>query len=327
MQSNNLINRQKLYFIVFFTALVLSYYQSVRVDAPNYDLKLKRHISIIDNSVEYPYKYRLINPYMAHVSFSLFKIVLPEKASFLAAYSIQNLIVFFFLFLMAAKFFLLWFDEIGAVVGILIFALLVPLSLTGYDTLGDMTTAGLMALGFWLINTGRIIYLYPLVFIGTFNELQIILLIAFYFFGAKSNVKSGKVWMNSVLLTLTFVLAYGVIYLIRGGHAGSTEFVWFFTKDASFNLSHPDFILLWAVMIIPLLYFVLKGIKTKPEFLKRNLLTTLPLFYVGAFFFIARMREIDKALTIFLILIPLALITILPNNIKRGHNTAPPGSE
>ncbi len=324
MQSNiNLINRQKLYFIVFFAALVLSYYQSVRVDAPNYDLKLKRHLTIVDNSVEYPYKYRLLNPYMAHVTFSIFKTGLPEKASFLLAYFIQNIIVYFFLLLMAAKFFVLWFDETGTAVGVLILALLVPLSLTGYDTLGDMTTAGFMALGFFLINTGRILYLYPLVFIGTFNELQIILLIAFYFFGAKSNIKTGKVWMHSVLLTLTFVLAYGIIYLIRGGQAGSTEFVWFFTKDASFNLSHPGFILLWTVMIIPLLYFGLKELKTKPEFLRRNLLITLPLFYVAAFFFIARMREIDKALTIFLILIPLALITILPNHIRRELASAP----
>jgi hypothetical protein len=262
---------------------------------------------------------------MAHVSFSLFKTVLSEKVSFLAAYLIQNIIVYFFMLLMAAYFFLLWFDKTGAIVGVLIFALLVPLSLTGYDTLGDMTTAGFMSLGFFLINKRRILYLYPLVFAGTFNELQIILLIAFYFFGAKANIRSGKVWIHSVILTLTFVLAYGIIYLIRGGHAGSTEFVWFFTKDASFNLSHPDFILLWAVMIIPMLYFVLKELKTKPEFLRRNLLITLPLFYVIAFFFIARMREIDKALTIFLILIPLALITILPNHIRRELPPAPLG--
>ena len=119
------------------------------------------------------------------------------------------------------------------------------------------------------------------------------------------------------MLTLCFVAAYAIIYLIRGGQACTGEFVWFFTKDASFNLSHPDFVLLWAVMIIPLLYFALKDLRLKPEFLRRNLLVTLPAFYVFVFFFMARMREIDKALTIFLILIPLALITLLPNHIRR----------
>jgi len=297
--------------------LILSYYQTIRVDAPNYDLKLKRHASIIDNSAEYPYKYRLLNPYMANASFSLFKTVLPEKASFLLAYTIQNIIIYFFLLFMTANFFKLFLDEMGAAVGVLIFAVLVTLSLTGYDTLGDMTTAGLMALGFFLINTGRVLYLYPLVFIGSFNELQIIILILFYFCGKKNNVKSPKVWLHSVMLTVTFMLAYAILYLIRGGEAGSGDFVWFFTKDASFNLSHPDFILLWAIMIIPLLYFALKGLKSKPEFLKRNLLVTLPAFYIFAFFFIARMREIDKALTIFLILIPLALLTLLPNHIRQ----------
>jgi len=218
---------------------------------------------------------------------------------------------------MAANFFKLFLDEMGAAVGVLIFAVLVTLSLTGYDTLGDMTTAGLMALGFFLIFSGRVLYLYPLVFIGSFNELQIIILILFYFCGKKNNVKSSKVWLHSVMLTVTFMLTYAIIYLIRGGEAGSGDFVWFFTKDASFNLSHPDFILLWAIMIIPLLYFVLKDLKFKPEFLKRNLLVTLPAFYIFAFFFIARMREIDKALTIFLIIIPLALLTLLPNHIRQ----------
>lgn len=318
-----MINRQRLYFIVFFTSLILSYYQTIRVDAPNYDLKLKRHTSIIDNSVEYPYKYRLLNPYMAHTSFSLFNLVLPEKASFLLAYSVQNIIIYFFLLLMAANFFILFLDGIGTVIGILIFSVLILLSLTGYDTLGDMTTAGLMALGFFLINTGRVLYLYPLVFIGAFNELQIILLIMFYLCGKKENIKSGKVWFNSVMLTVTFILTYAIIYLIRGGHAGSGDFVWFFTKDASFNLSHPDFVLLWAIMIIPLLFYSLKDLKSKPEFLRRNLIITLPAFYVFAFFFMARMREIDKALTIFLILIPLALITLLPNHIRREYPSAP----
>jgi len=254
---------------------------------------------------------------MANTSFSLLKTVMPEKASFLLAYSIQNIIIYFFMFFMAANFFVLFLDEIGTAVGVLIFAVLVPISLTGYDTLGDMTTAGLMALGFFLINTGRILYLYPLVFIGTFNELQIIILIMFYFFGKKNNIKSGNVWLHSIMLTVTFVLTYAIIYFIRGGEAGSGDFVWFFTKDASFNLAHPDFILLWAIMIIPLLLFAVKGLKSKPEFLKRNLLITLPAFYIFAFFFIARMREIDKALTIFLVLIPLALLTLLPNHYRQ----------
>jgi hypothetical protein len=47
-------------------------------------------------------------------------------------------------------------------------------------------------------------------------------------------------------------------------------------------------------------------------------LFTLPLFYFCAFFFIARLREIDKALTIFLILIPLALYTLVPNYIRKN---------
>ena len=40
----------------------------------------------------------------------------------------------------------LWFDDTGSIITTLLFAVIVPLSLTGYDTLGDMTTAGMMAL-------------------------------------------------------------------------------------------------------------------------------------------------------------------------------------
>ncbi len=312
-----MLSKQRLYFIVFFAAVVLSYYQSIRIDAPNYEMKIKRHLTIVDNSIEYPYKYRLLNPYMANITFSLFKLALPEKPAFLFAYSVQNIIVYFFLMLMAANFFFLWFDGLGAAISLLMFALLVPLSLTGYDNLGDMTTAGLMALGFYLINTNKVLYLYPLVFIGAFNELQIILLIMFYFWGASSNIKSFKVWMHSAFLVLTFVLTYGIIYMLRGGHASGDDYAWYFSKDAAFNSAHPDFVILWIVMIVPLLFLALRGIKSKPEFLRRNLFITLPLFYIGAFFFIARMREIDKALTIFLILIPLAVYNLLPNHTKK----------
>jgi hypothetical protein len=307
----------KLYFVVFFTAVILAYFQTVRTDAPNYDLKLTRHTGIINNTIEYPYKYRLLNPYIAEVWFSAAKIVTAEQPAFYIAYFIQNILVFCFLMFASAKFFGLWFDDTGTLVSLLLFAIVIPLSLTGYDVLGDMTTAGIMALGFFFINTGREKFIYPLMFIGAFNELQMVLLAAFYFFAKRSNLTDKTVWLNSLLYTLTFAAGYAIVYALRGGTPGGGDVQWYFTKDAAFNMANKDWILLWAIMILPLLVFVVKGFRFKPEFLKRNALMTLPLFYFAAFFFIARMREIDKALTIFLILIPLALYSIIPNHIKQ----------
>lgn len=312
----------KLLFIVFFAAIILAYFQTIRIDAPNYELKLKRHTSIIENTVEYPYKYRLVNPYITHVWYSVLSSAVSEKPAFLFAYFLQNMLVFGFLMLALSKFFRLWFDDTGAIACLILFALMIPLSLTGYDVLGDMTTAGIMALGFYFINTGREKYLYPLVFIGAFNELQVILLIPFYFFAKKSGLGSKKVWINSILLTIIFIASYAVIYFIRGGSAGGGDVEWYFTKDAAFNIANKDWILLWVIMILPLLYFVFKDFKLKPEFLKRSALITLPLFYFIAFFFIARLREIDKALTIFTILIPLAMYSIIPNHIKANKGTS-----
>ena len=313
-----MINKKRIYFVVFFTALILSYFQTIRIDAPNYDLKLVRHNSVISNSIEYPYKYRLLNPYIANTTFSLFKIALPEKASFLLAYFIQNILVYSFLLFAFFKFLGLWFDETGIIVGLLSLAVLIPLSLTGYDTLGDITTAGIMSLGFYFINSSKDRLLYPLIFIGAFNELQPILLIIFYFFSKRSNLTDKKVWINCIVLTAIFIAAYYIIYMFRGGHAGTNEYEWYFTKDAAFNAANKDWILLWLVMIPPYIFFAAKDFKIKPEFLKRSALVVLPLFYLGAFFFIARLREIDKALTIFVILIPLALFTILPKHVKEA---------
>ena len=306
----------KLYFVVFFTTIILAYFQTVRIDAPNYELKLKRHTSIIENTIEYPYKYRLINPYITNIWFTVCKIVLPERAAFILAYFIQNILVYGFMLFAVFKFFGLWFEDTGAIASLLLYAVLVPLSLTGYDTLGDITTAGLMALGFYFINSGKNKYLFPLIFIGAFNELQMILLIPFYFFAKKSNWTDKKVWLNSSLLIVTFVIAYALIYLIRGGQAGGSDVQWFFTKDAAFNIAHKDWIALWFLMISPLLYFVIRDFKTKPEFLRRSAVIVLPLFYFIAFFFVARLREIDKALTIFIILIPLALYSVIPKHIS-----------
>lgn len=315
-----MIENKKIWFIVFFTALILGYFQTVRTDAPNYELKLTRHTTIINNTIEYPYKYRLLNPYMTQVWISALSAVIPDKPAFIAAYTLQNVIIFAFMLLCLMKFFKLWFDDTGAVIALLLFAVLVPLSLTGYDVLGDMTTAGIMALGFYFINTSKIKLLYPLVFIAAFNELQLILLIAFYFFSKLSNLRDKTVWLNSLFLTITFVAAYGLIYLLRGGSAGGSEVNWYFTKDAAFNIAHKDWILLWFIMITPFIYFVFKGFKNKPEFLKNSAVIVLPLFYFGAFFFIARLREIDKALTIFTILIPLALYTVMPKHVKQQND-------
>jgi hypothetical protein len=308
-------HNHRISFIICFSALIISYYVTLRVDAPSFDDKYKRHTGIISNNIEYPYKYRLINPYLTQVYISVLKIAIPEKFAFLSAYAVQNILIFLFLFFAVAKFLSVWFDEVGIILGLLIFAVIVPLSLTGYDVLGDMTTAGLMALGFYFINTNKIKYLYPLVFIGAFNEFQIILLVPFYFFGTKNNFSIWKIWRTGSLLVVTIIIGYLIIYLLRGGSAGREDVVWYFTKDASYNISHPGFVLQWVIMIVPLLYYALKGIKTKPDFLKRNLYSTLPLFYIFVFFFMARMREIDKALTIFIILIPLALYSLIPDHV------------
>ena len=310
-----LLNKRSAIFFVVIAAIILAYFQSIRIDAPNYELKLLRHQSIINNTIEYPYKYRLINPYITNIYFSVLKSFLSEKTAFLLSYYVQNLVVYGFLLFVFLCFLRLWFDDTGAVIGLLLFAMIIPLSLTGYDTLGDITTAGLMALGFFSIKKGKTFMLYPIIFFGAFNELQIVLLAAFYFIG--SDIKDKKTWLSAVALVLVFIAAYVIIYTLRGGQAGKDEYIWFFTKDAAFNIAHKDWIILWFLMITPFLFFIFKGLKHKPGFLKRNFLFTIPVFYFGAFFFIARLREIDKALTIFIILIPLALISIIPAHTKK----------
>ncbi len=312
----NFLEALKKYFFPLFAAIVISFFVTLRVDIPNYEMKLKRHTSIIENTIEYPYKYRLLNPFIADQTFNLFNLKFSEKPSFVIAYAIQNFLVFFFLLYCLEKYFSLWFDKVGTILSLILFSMIIPITLTGYDVLGDMTTAGLMALGFYFINTSREKFLFPVLIIGAFNELQMILLIMFYFFSSSKNFKLAKVWLNFFLMAVTFLICYGLIYFLRGGQAGQEDFVWYFTKDAAFNISHKDWIPLWLLLITPLLIFALKNFKSKPEFLRRSAIFVLPLFYFAAFFFIARLREIDKALVIFEILIPLALMTLIPQHVK-----------
>ncbi|HJY64871.1 MAG TPA: hypothetical protein VJ455_11995, partial [Ignavibacteria bacterium] len=96
-------------FFFVFSALILAFYQTLRIDAAEYDKKLIRHTTIINNTVEYPYKYRLLNPYITHIYFSVLKTFLSEKASFLIAYLIQNLLVYGFLIFAVFNFLNLWF--------------------------------------------------------------------------------------------------------------------------------------------------------------------------------------------------------------------------
>ena len=312
-------NNKSLYFLIIFAALLLAYYVTLKLDAPNYDLRIARHTAIIDNTIEHPYKYRLLNPFMTQVYFTVLKLALPVKASFLLAYFIQNFLVFGFLLFSVSKFLSVWFDSSGVIIGALLFAVITLLCLTGWDTLGDLTTAGIMALGFYFINTQKVNYLYLLLIIGAFNELQSILLILFWFLGERKNLAASKAWLKFISFVLTFAIVYALIFLFRGTSAVSDLNTWAERKDMMFNMHNPGFIVLWALTIAPLLVFALRDFKSKPEFLKRNLVTVIPAFFVIAFFIIARMNEIDKALTIFLILIPLALYSLLPKHIKRAN--------
>ncbi len=312
-------NNKSLYFLIFFAALLLAYYVTLKSDAPNYELRLARHTAIINNNIEHPYKYRLLNPYMTQFYFTVLKLALPQKASFLIAYFVQNILVFWFLLFSVSKFFSVWFDSGGVLIGALLFAVIALLCMTGWDTLGDLTTAGIMALGFYFINTQKLNYIYLLLIVGAFNELQSILLILFWFFGERKIISSSKAWLRFVSFVITFGAIYALIFILRGTSPETDLNTWAERKDMLFNIHNPAFIIIWALAIGPLLVLALKDIKSKPEFLKRNLFTVLPLFYVAAFFVIARMNEIDKALTIFLILIPMAFYTLLPKYIKQTN--------
>lgn len=310
----NSINKVK--FVILFLSLIISYYVTLRIDAPNYEEKFNRQTLIVNNKIEHPYKYRLLNPFITQSYYIIFKSFLSEKTSFLFAYAIQNFLVFLFLFYSFSKILRIWFDDIGTVMGLLMLGAIIPLSLTGWDVLGDITTAGLMALGFYFININKRNLLIPILILGAINELQIILLVLFYFFGKKENVKLPKVWLKTIMFTVIFLIVYILIYLLRGGETSTDVNTWVSRKDMMFNVANPNFIILWIILIVPLLVLGLKNFKNKPEFLRLNFMTMLPVFYVIALFILARMREIDKALTMFLILIPLALFSLVPSHLK-----------
>jgi hypothetical protein len=289
---------------------------TLKIDAPNYEEKFNRQTLIINNRIEHPYKYRLLNPFITQSYFLIFKNFLSEKTAFILSYATQNFLVFLLLFYSFSKFLFVWFDDIGRIIGLLMLGVIIPLTLTGWDVQGDISTAGLMALGFYFINSNRENLLLPVLIVGAFNELQIVLLILFYFFSKKENIKLPKVWLKTIIFIAVFIIVYIFIYMIRGGDTGTDIRIWSSRKDLMFNIANLNFIILWAVLILPLLFLGMKNFKTKPEFLRINILTVIPVFYVIAIFILARMREIDKALTIFIILIPLALFTLIPSHLK-----------
>jgi len=109
------------------------------------------------------------------------------------------------------------------------------------------------------------------------------------------------------------------MYTIRGGILAIDYHTWSGRGEMFYNIHNPKFILTWGILILPLLLYSLKSFKMKPEFLKINFLTVIPVFYVIIFLLVARLEEIDKALTMFLFLIPLALFTLVPSHVKQNH--------
>jgi hypothetical protein len=301
--------------LFLFLAFSFTFYYAKYNYRQAYDEKVDRHVQTLTHTAPYPYAYRVLQTYLTEVVRLPLGAFVNYKKSFLAACVVVSFVFYFLAFWLFFKYLLLWFDESLALVGTLLFIAALPISLTGWDETGDIIMLVVFETAFLLMFARKSYWLLLVIFIGAFNREQTVLVAAFYFFSRAKHLREFKAYLNAAMMVLAFLTGWGVLHLWVGTPAALTQNASsYLSDDFYFNLQHLGWIPIWTASIGVLLVFAAMDLKKKPEFLRMNFLTTLPIFFFIMYLLRARLREIDKAFAIHLILIPLALFTLFPED-------------
>lgn len=308
-----MLERFRIYILFFFIALGITFFVAKEEYIPNTDVKLKRHTEVLNHTAENIYKYRIFPTVcieqIKHLT-SLFTD--NEKESFIIAVCVFGFISYWLTLLSMYLFFQnTGLEELTAIISVLLWVIILPFSITGWDEIGDILNVFFFSIAFSAMLQGSISVVVLTIIIASFNKEQAVLIPIFYcvgFFEKKFEIVRHFV-KTAILLSVFFVSTFILHLAVGWGQNGTIESSYFGT-DYHYNLQNPEWIIVWVLSLGIFVLYAIPRWKDQHPFLKNNALITLPLFYIVVFFIRARMREIDKAFILHLILIPMAVNTL-----------------
>ncbi|HRE58741.1 MAG TPA: hypothetical protein PLW09_13050 [Candidatus Kapabacteria bacterium] len=310
----NVSKEQKAVSILFlFFALSITFFMTRSQYMPNINEKYHRHYAVIHHNADNLYNYRILPSLATELLRQPLSIFIHNTTqSFLIATIVWSILVYFCTqWAMFCFFRQTGLDYISAFVGVMLWVIILPQSLTGWDESGDILNLCFFALVSKNFLEGNIVRSIVPLFLSAWNKEQTLLLPVFYFIGtvfAEKNTK--KVFLNTLYIAFVIVSSTVLLHIFVGSHSSSTLSSSYLGTDYLYNIQHPEWILTWLLSLGVFVFFAIPSLEQSLPFLRYNLMFTLPVFYVLVFFVRARMREIDKAFILHLFLIPLAMQTL-----------------
>ncbi len=317
--KNPMIERFKIYILFFFIALGITFFVTKERYILNVDQKLERHTHVLNHTAENLYNYRIFPTICIEQIKQVTNLCTDnQKNSFLFAVCIFSFITYWLTLLSMYSFFRsIDLEELKSIISVLLWVVILPFSITGWDEIGDILNLCFFAFAFTAMLRGNLVNAALTIALASLNKEQAILIPIFYFVGFFDNKANIVNHLSRTFLLLSvFILTTLLLHVWVGQHPHSTFESSFFGTDYLYNLNNPEWVIVWILSLGVFIPFALQQLKDKHPFLRNNALITLPLFYIIIFFLRARMREIDKAFILHLILIPMAVQTLFPTRRK-----------
>jgi hypothetical protein len=301
-----------IYGILLSVAMILAYVYFFSIHVPREDLIRSSHNAIILGTAKFPYRYRVLVPFVME---GLSRLLSPFFAdfSFTLAYGIYYLFALFGLLLTLYIFLRHWFIVEHALIGCLFAASAAHLGLRdSYFQPWSQIEPTLLMLALLATYKKRYVLIGVLVLLATLNrETGAFLVIAFVVANtdfSRLRQKKFPVDLKTVLLTAAYsavwLLTYGGLRLIRGG----TPPIVPLAELLDYNL-RPG-ILFWTALNLVTFFgffwiFIVRGFKFAPPFIRRAALLVPIYFIILAPY--AIWYEVRLLMPLFGVLIPLGL--------------------
>lgn len=293
---------------LLFLAAVSTWYVSTKVIYPFLDGRRAFVDQVWAGTMEAPYQYRLLEHVVPWVLDRLMGFALQnDNLRHGLAYMIPLFAVFAALYLLLFALLRTWVSRNAALLGVSTFAMLVPLSVTGYVEEGNFLTLLFYVVGLLLMTRRQDAWIPLLIGVATLNREQMIWLAVYHaiFLWAHGRLRERR----TLVLLAASAVTWAAGYLAPRVFFGFRESQYTFALHISHNTDPAALayaiVPLWIVQAGFLALLCVFAYRQSNRFFRLALLSLVP--YTMLFFFLGNLWEMAKWLPAALILIPMAM--------------------
>lgn len=290
--------------VLIILALISTVYLYLNTIIPNLPARIQLEDQVIANQAEPPYQYRILEPVLSRLLGDA--LPLPRPAQHIMSRAIIFpifLLIYLLFYILLSRF---GFTPDQSLIGVLLLAVTIPLTVTGYDPDGDYLTLLFYVIGFLLIISRHDVWLPVLIAVATFNREQAAFMIVFYLAFHIHHI-TRRVMLVAVASIILAALVFIDVRLVLG--LRPTQYTIALHLAHNTDPQHiPAIALLWMSEVAGFVALCLLAYKKSAAFFKIGIAALL--VYVLLFALNGNLWELGKFTPAYLILIPMGLQTI-----------------